>query len=159
MLSIELCYYWAQSALITTTVKIAKCNLGTQCTFSRTQAKGSRYIPYYWRLGLETGDVAVGEGEGKVVVVMQYTGGELHWPELTTKLPGSFQGGRRGAGRGAGRGREGAGRGQRYVGCMGVQGRVQGGGSGCRVVRGAGRCREVQEGAGRCREVVRGAGR
>ena len=95
MLSIDLCYYWAQSALITTTVKIAKCNLGTQCTFSRTQAKGSRYIPYYWRLGLETGDVAVGEGEGKVVVVMQYTGGELHWPELTTKLPGSFQGGRR----------------------------------------------------------------
>ena len=88
-------------------MKIAKCNLGTQCTFSRTQAKGSRYIPYYWRLGLETGDVAVGEGEGKVVVVMQYTGGELHWPELTTKLPGSFQGGRRGAGRGAGRGQGG----------------------------------------------------
>ena len=75
----------------------------------------------------------MGEGEGKVVVVMQYTGGELHWPELTTKLPGSFQGGRRGQGGVQGGGREGAGRGQRYVGCMG--------------------CREG------CREVVRGAGR
>ena len=159
MLSIDLCYYWGQSALITTTVKIAKCNLGTQCTFSRTQAKGSRYIPYYWRLGLETGDVAVGEGEGKVVVVMQYTGGELHWPELTTKLPGSFQGGRRGAGRGAGRGQGGGREGAAICWVHGVQGRVQGGGSGCRDVRGAGRCREVQEGAGRCREVVRGAGR
>ena len=71
----------------------------------------------------------MGEGEGKVVVVMQYTGGELHWPELTTKLPGSFQGGRRGAGRGAGRG--------------------QGGGS---DMLGAWGCREG------CREVVRGAG-
>ena len=147
-------------------MKIAKCNLGTQCTFSRTQAKGSRYIPYYWRLGLETGDVAVGEGEGKVVVVMQYTGGELHWPELTTKLPGSFQGGRRGAGRGAGRGQgggregaaicwvhggagKGAGRWFGVQGGEGVQGR-----EGCTV-----RCRAVQGGAVRCSELQWCAGR
>ena len=102
----------------------------------------------------------MGEGEGKVVVVMQYTGGELHWPELTTKLPGSFQGGRRGAGRGAGRGqgggREGAaicwvhgGAGKGAGRWFGVQGR-----EGCREVQGgAGRCREVQGGGSGCREV------
>ena len=51
------------------------------------------------------------------------------------KVGGGGQGGVQGGGR------EGAGRGQRYVGCMGVQGRVQGGGSGCREVRG---CRDVR---------------
>ena len=64
-----------------------------------------------------------------------------------------------GAGRGAGRGQGGGREGAAICWVHGVQGRVQGGGSGCRDVRGAGRCREVQEGAGRCREVVRGAGR